>query len=130
MYNILSMDNRNNHTVSCTYYSCRISFFRDLKCQKKHESSRYFVVKQETSAGLFVEHSSTKIARDCSFLHPTVRGSNRLVTQYHVIDSVKSSKAIKSMLHVLIVLIGSDDWIVKKLGLLLRTACRHNHQYS
>ena len=66
-----------------------------------------------------------------SFLHPTVRGSNRLVTQYHVIDFVKSSKAIiKSMLHVLIVLIGSDDWIVKKLGLLLRTACRHNHQYS
>ena len=60
-----------------------------------------------------------------------MRGSNRLVTQYHVIDSVKSSKAIKSMLHVsLIVLIGSDDKvrIVKKLGLVLRTACRHNHQ--
>ena len=34
------------------------------------------------------------------------------------------------MLHVLIVLIGSDDKvrIVKKLGLVLRTACRHNHQ--
>ena len=32
------------------------------------------------------------------------------------------------MLHVLIVLIGSDDKvrIVKKLGLVLRTACRHN----
>ena len=60
-----------------------------------------------------------------------MRGSNRLVTQYHVIDFVKSSKAIKSMLHVsLIVLIGSDDKvrIVKKLGLVLRTACRHNHQ--
>ena len=66
MYNKLSRKNRNNDTVSCTY-SSSISFFRDLKCQKKQEFTRYFVVKQETAAGLFVEHSSTKIARNRSF---------------------------------------------------------------